>query len=179
MQWLSVWNRFKQDFLLVGLRKFIEVTLWIASKMFSCLFLYNQKTSCSSKNALGNSKLLCVNSIKQSCFLTILGNTPIEDIVGKWENADKQLFLSSPEHKVLRVSYCDRPMSSVCCPSSFNNFSKHLLLNHWANLDETWQGYSVGEALQNCSKNLIPSITLVAMATKRRKKIFENLIFWN
>ena len=55
-------------------------------------------------------------------------------------------FISSFEHKVLRVSYCDRPMS-------VNNFYKHLLLlNHWANLDETWQGCSLCEALQKLFK---------------------------
>ena len=56
---------------------------------------------------------------------------------------------SSPEHKVLMVSFCDRPMSVV------HNFFKHLLLlNHWANLDETWQGCSLGEALPNLFKRL-------------------------
>ena len=55
---------------------------------------------------------------------------------------------SSPEHKVLMVSFCDRPMSVVY------NFFKHLLLNHWANLDETWQGCSLGEALPKFFKRL-------------------------
>ena len=46
----------------------------------------------------------------------------------------------SPEHKVLMVSFCDRPMSVVRRPSCVvHNFFKHLLLlNHWASLDETW-----------------------------------------
>ena len=45
------------------------------------------------------------------------------------------VIFSSPEHKVLRVSYCDRPMSVVRRLSSVNNFFKHLPpLNHWANL---------------------------------------------
>ena len=48
-----------------------------------------------------------------------------------------------------------------------NNFLKHLLLpNCGANLDQTWQECSLGGPLQNCSQNLIPSKTLVAMATK-------------
>ena len=67
-----------------------------------------------------------------------------------------QVF-SSHEHKVLKVSHCDHP-------ASFNNFFKHVLINHLANLDETWQGCSLGKALQKLF-NLIPSITLVAMAT--------------
>ena len=53
-------------------------------------------------------------------------------------------IISSPEHKALRVSYCDCPMSGV---------RQHLLLlNHWANLDETWQGCFLGEALQKLFK---------------------------
>ena len=93
-------------------------------------------------------------------------------------NRQKHGVFRSPEHKVLRVSYCDRPMSGVLRLSSVNNFFKYLLLlNHSANLDETRQGCSLGEALQQMFKNLIPSITLVAMATKRKKcKIFENLL---
>ena len=47
-------------------------------------------------------------------------------------------------------------------------FFKHqLLLNRLANLDQTWQECSLGGPLwKNCSQNLIPSKTLVAMATK-------------
>ena len=65
-------------------------------------------------------------------------------------------FFSSPEHKVLMVSFCDRPMSGVRRPSCVvHNFCKHLLLlNHWANLDETWQGCSLGEALPKLFKRL-------------------------
>ena len=63
-------------------------------------------------------------------------------------------FLSSLEHKVLMVSFCDRPMSSVRRPSCVvHNFFKHLL-NHWANLDETWQGCFLGEALPKLFKRL-------------------------
>ena len=35
-----------------------------------------------------------------------------------------------------------------------HNFFKRLLLNHWANLDETWQGCSLGEALPKLFKRL-------------------------
>ena len=66
---------------------------------------------------------------------------------------NRRSFFSSTEHKVLRVSYCDRPMFGVCRPLSVNNIFKHLLLlNHWANLDETWQGCSLGKALQKLFK---------------------------
>ena len=58
-------------------------------------------------------------------------------------------FINSPEHEVLMVSLCDRPMSVV------HSVFKHLLLlNHWANLDETWQGCSLGEALPKLCKRL-------------------------
>ena len=59
-----------------------------------------------------------------------------------------QHIFSSPEHEVLMVSFCDRPMSVV------HNFFKHLLLNHRANLDETWQGCSLGESLPKLFKRL-------------------------
>ena len=56
---------------------------------------------------------------------------------------------NSPEHKVLMVSFCDRPMSVV------HNLFKHLLLlNHGVNLDETWQGCSLSEALPKLFKRL-------------------------
>ena len=72
-------------------------------------------------------------------------------------------FFSSPEHNVLRGSYCDRSSSGVrpsvrlsvrpsICPS-VNNFFKNLLLqNQKANLDKTWQECSLGEALQKLLK---------------------------
>ena len=68
-------------------------------------------------------------------------------------------FFSSPEHNVLRGSYCDRSSSVVrpsvrpsICPS-VNNFFKNLLLqNQKANLDKTWQECSLGEALQKLLK---------------------------
>ena len=47
------------------------------------------------------------------------------------------------------VSICDRQMTVVY------NFMKHLLLlNHLANLDETWQGCSFGKALPKLFKRL-------------------------
>ena len=65
-------------------------------------------------------------------------------------------IFSSPEHEVLVVSFCDRPMCVVRGASSVvHNFFKHLLLlNHWANLDENWQGCSLGEALPKLFKRL-------------------------
>ena len=92
------------------------------------------------------------------------------------------VFISSPEHKVLRVSYCDRPMSGVCRLASANNFFKHLLLlNHRANIDETWQGCSLGETLQKLFKKFdsIHNSTLVALATKRKKIAKSLKIFFS
>ena len=51
-------------------------------------------------------------------------------------------IFSSPEHKVLKVSYCDHPVSGVRRQSSVvrrpscvvnNSFKAHLLLNYWTN----------------------------------------------
>ena len=100
---------------------------------------------------------------------------------GKSRNAGYQHFLlfSSPEHKVLMVSFCDRPMSGVCRPSCvIHNFFKHLLLNHWANLDETWQGCSLGEALPKLFKRLNSNHNSGCHGNQKEKnsKIFENLL---
>ena len=54
----------------------------------------------------------------------------------------------------------------MCLSCVINNFFKHLLPNCWANLDQTWQEYFLGVPLLKCSRNFIPSKTLVAMATK-------------
>ena len=90
------------------------------------------------------------------------------------------VFFSSPEHKVLMVSFCDRPMSGVRRPSCvIHNFFKHLLLNHWANLDETWQGCSLGEALPELFKRLNSNHNSGAMATKRKKIAKSLKIFFS
>ena len=96
-------------------------------------------------------------------------------------------FFSSPEHKVLMVSFCNRPMSGVRRASSVvrrpscvvHNFFKHLLLlNQWANLDETWQGCSLGEALQKWFKRLNSTHNSGCHGNQKEKnsKIFENLL---
>ena len=64
------------------------------------------------------------------------------------------LVFSSPEHNVLRGSYCDRSSSvRLSVRPSVNNFFKNLLLqNQKANLDKTWQESFLGEALQKLLK---------------------------
>ena len=82
------------------------------------------------------------------------------------------LFFSSPEREVLMVSFCDRSMSVVRRVSSVvHNFFKHLLLlNHWANLDETWQGCSLGEALPKLFKRLNSSHNSGCHGNQKEKK---------
>ena len=83
-----------------------------------------------------------------------------------------QDLFSSPEQKVLMVSFCDRPTSCVV-----HNFFKHLL-NHWANLDETWQGCSLGEALPKLFKRLNSNHNSGCHGNKKENnnRIFENLL---
>ena len=61
--------------------------------------------------------------------------------IAKFHRTDLAIF-SSPEHKVLKVSYCDHPVSGVRRQSSVvrrpscvvnNSFKAHLLLNYWTN----------------------------------------------
>ena len=109
---------------------------------------------------------------KQALVFTCLQYKSFKITVGKGEIVHNEQFLlfpqlflpfwrplclfSSPKHKVLMVSFCDRPMSGVRLLSCIvHNFFKHfLLLNHRANLDETWQGCSFGEAQPKLSKRL-------------------------
>ena len=88
-------------------------------------------------------------------------------------------IFSSPEHKVLMVSFCDPPMSGVRRSSCVvHNFFKDLfLLNHWANLDETWQGCSLGETLPKLFKILNSTHSSGCHGNQKEKnsKIFENL----
>ena len=81
---------------------------------------------------------------------------------------------------MLMVSFCDRPVS-VVRPAScvVHNFFKHLLLlKHRANLDETWQGCSLGEALPNLLKRLNSSHNSGCHGNQNEKnsKIFEHLL---
>ena len=55
----------------------------------------------------------------------------------------------------LSTKCSDRAIVIALRPSSVNNFFKHLLLlNYWVNLDETWQGCSLGEAVQKLFKEI-------------------------
>ena len=78
------------------------------------------------------------------------------------------------------VSFCDRPMSVVRRPSCVvHNFFKHLLLlNHWASLDETWQGCFFGEAVPKLFKRLNSNHNSGCHGNQNEKnsKIFENLM---
>ena len=63
-----------------------------------------------------------------------------------------QHVFSSPEHNLLKVSFCDDPLSVIhhlCVRLSIINFFKQLLLiNNLANIVKTLQGRSLHEALQ-------------------------------
>ena len=83
----------------------------------------------------------------------------------KWHDKDEVHFnilrvcgecFSSPEHEVLNVNFCDRPTSVVRRASTVvhNFFKRPLLLHHGANLHDTWQGCSMGEALLTLFKRL-------------------------
>ena len=87
------------------------------------------------------------------------------------------LFFSSPEHEVLMVSFTDRPMSVIRRLSSVvHNFFKHLPhLNHWSNLDETWQGCSLGEVLPKLFKRLNSTHNSSCHGDQQKKKLAKSL----
>ena len=60
-------------------------------------------------------------------------------------------FVSSPEHKVLKLSFCNGPLSVV--RPCVNNFFKQLLLwNHSLDFDQTLQEWSLGDPLTKLFK---------------------------
>jgi len=62
------------------------------------------------------------------------------------------MYFSSPEHKVLKVSFCDGPLSIVSV-SSFNTFFKQLLFwNHLMDFYQTSQKRSLSGPLPKLIK---------------------------
>ena len=82
-------------------------------------------------------------------------------------------LFSSPEYKVLMVSFYDRPASVV--RHLIHDFFKHLLLNYQANLDETWQGCSLGAALPKLFKRLNSTHNSGCHGNQKEKKIAKSL----
>ena len=113
-------------------------------------------------NPLPDAKMLTLSKLKafadKNLMILETLNSPLieEKILSEKEKMLVTSIFSTPEHKVLMVSFCDRPMSGVRHPSCVvNNFFIHLLLlNHRANLDETWQGCAFGEARPKLFKRL-------------------------
>ena len=71
-----------------------------------------------------------------------------------------------------KVSFCDHTMSVV------HFIFKHLiLLKHWVNLDEMWQGCSLGKALPNLLNGLNSVHNPGCHGSKKERKNFENLLF--
>ena len=79
---------------------------------------------------------------------------------------------------MLMVSFCDRPMSVVRRPQFLETSSPPKPL---ANLDETWQGCSLGEVLPKLFKRLNSSHKSGCHGNQKEKnsKIFENLLLRN
>ena len=66
------------------------------------------------------------------------------------------IFINSPEHNVLRVSYCDRSLSGYrpSVRESVNNYLKNLLWNRPTDFNETSQKQLLGVALSEYLKDL-------------------------
>ena len=79
-------------------------------------------------------------------------------------------IFSSPEHDVLKGSYYGGPVSIGIVNNSFKYF---LLLNRWANLDETWQEYS---SLKTFS---MKNSGCYSNQMEFSKQLFKNLLLWN
>ena len=88
-------------------------------------------------------------------------------------------LVSSPEHNVLKVSFCDTEMSVVRRrPSSINNFFKrHLLLNCLAN----FTGMILGSPSTKIAQIVPVYWTIRSWGPKRGSKNanLKNLLVWN
>ena len=70
----------------------------------------------------------------------------------------------------------------MCLLCIVNNFLKHLLLpNRWANLDQTWQEYSLGGLLQKLFTEFdsIKNSGCHGNEIEFFKQFFKNLLLWN
>ena len=87
--------------------------------------------------------------------------------------------VSSPEHNVLRVSYCDRSMYGVCpfVHPSVNNYLKNLLSNRPTDFNETSQKYSLDDALSENFKDVNSVKNSGCHGNQKRK--FKNLLVSN
>ena len=66
----------------------------------------------------------------------------------------RYIFFSSPEHMVLRMSFCDRLSSIVRACVRQQLLKQHLPFNHLSNFNETLQECSLHDALPKLFKEL-------------------------
>jgi len=93
------------------------------------------------------------------------------------------IFFSSPEHEVVMVSYCDRPLSVVRRrPSSVNCFTEtssplKLLIGFWPNFTGKVPGWSPTKVVQMVLIGWISRPQGQKIGFKNA--IFKNLLVWN
>ena len=88
-----------------------------------------------------------------------------------FQNIDANLpwLFSSPEHNMLRMSYCDRSMSGV--HPSVNNYLKNLLLgNRLTDFNETSQKLYLVDALTEYFKEYFKDLKSVTNSGCQKKK---------
>ena len=126
-------------------------------------------------------------------FFTCLQYKPFENTAGKGVIARNEQFLlflpcflrvSKTFCHFHRLWNCRLQTLSVWKSLKFVIWERVkylLLLNHWANLDETWQGCSLGEAVPKLYKRLNSSHKCGCHGIQKEKnsKIFENLVLRN
>ena len=112
----------------------------------------------------------------------------------QWQDAPFYLFAASVCTYERRLDLCAflAHLSTTCsrgafrmvmCPSSIvNNFFKHLLLpKRWANLDQTWQEFSLGGPLQKLFTEFdsIKNSGCHGNEMEFFQILFKNLLLWN
>ena len=87
------------------------------------------------------------------------------------EKTTLPLFISSPEHNVLGVSYCDRPVSGVSRPSSVMRrpqFASNDISSVITGQISTKVDKIVPLEVQNCSNRSAPLHKMAARAKNRK-----------
>ena len=121
-----------------------------------------------SSTFLGGKKLLKTLLEKKKMLVTNISSSP-------------KMFSTSLAHL---STMCSRGAFRVvmCLLSVINNFFQHLLLpNRWANLDQTWQGCSLGVPLQKLFTEFdsIKNSGCHGNEIEFFKQFFKNLVLWN
>ena len=176
---INKWSAMRQNY--VGVLNFICTTVPEAGKCFTIIEIIKKKWLQSVSNPYGQCGLMVLDKrTRPLSHGNLLHNLVQWYIIIITSGAEITAHLRT---KCSWWAFVIAAMSVMHHPSCVvHNFFKYLLLlTHLANLDETWQGCSLGEALPKLFKRLNSNHNSGCHGNQNEKssKIFENLLLWN